>query len=945
MKKLLVLSLCLVAGSLFAQPVIPGEYTDPSNLKKVFDSPRHFKAPVERQFPYMSLYYVKPIVTTDEKVEISYYVTDYNHSQERFRDNTHRFDVYLKIVTETGRELKRTKSDVGAGDGKFAFKPFPKGEYEVCVWAVDRANKLESHRVWHSFRVVTPEDLKIPADKVYAVTADDLKSYEIDNMGDLGRKVLVEVPQPPKKMAFLDQFKMYKEVVTKYAAENPPKRDDGKVGYTVYIPARDGNIIFNSWRALHVVNDPSYDTNKIEQAAIKTAEGLQKLLNDKAAAGFRKVVMLPGTYRMSAFRSLSLPSDMTLDLNGATLKENAFAGVHSVIVRISNVKDAHLVNGTLEGDYFEHYYDALPNNPEWPMGFIISAEATDCSVENVLVKDITGYGAGNGMGKRNGSLHRYHRGLGKFVAGALDPKTGKLVEDRKLQFTSGFVKVEPEKIKRIQISKYLGYQGIASQQWQLTGCWYDKDKNFISSETIYQYREIPIPANAAYLRVTQLNWSLEEANKSGLTICAFFIPRNCTIKNCTFDRARCVGYAASAMRNFLFEGNFFTRCGESAAKCAFDAEDGWDMMQDTTFIANRCRGNMINNSLLTCCGHNFIFEKNDCALHFWGRTHSPCVRDNNLTTGSFYCDSQNRSGYGRFARNTYSRGLSVPQTKSESRLGWDFAFVDMDLTTAQTNNNAWVSLSDTARLVNSKASNRAIAPANAVGCYFENCQVNHIGGGRWNGVVMKGGKFNAFRNKNVFDKCKFTKTSFGNFMDGKQTFMNCEFDGCSFVGISGGSMEFENCRFTNSSMWNGYWVKASNIKFKNCTFDVPGKCFLRLGSYGIGEIEFDSCKATTSAKGGVIFCDISDWRSSNPGDTVAGRITVANCTFGSGFDCAVGCSTFKWGADAKKKNPKKLTKSVTFVSNRNKMFKGAPVLGDLPATIPPPAPANPAEKK
>lgn len=930
MKKLFVLSLCLTSASLFAQPVVPGEYTDPSNLKKVFEPPRYFKAPVERQFPYMSIYYVKPIVTTDEKVEFSYYVTDYNHSQERFCDNSHRFDVHLKVVTPTGEARTRIKENVGAGDGKFAFKPFrKKGEYEVCIWAVNRANNLESHRIWHTFRVVTPEDLEIPADKVYTMTADDLKAYEICNKGDLGRKVLVEVPHPPKKMSFNDQFKMYKEVIAKYIEENSPKVDDGKVGYTVYAPARNGNIIFNSWRALKVVNDPLYDTNKVEQAAIKTAEGLQKLLNDKAAAGFRKVVMLPGTYRISGFSSIRLPSNMTLDLNNAVIKCNAFAGVHGCMVRIADVKNAHLVNGVLEGDYFEHYYDALPGNPEWPLGFSISAESVDCSVENVVVKDITGYGGSNGMGRRNGSLHRYHRGLGKFVPGALDPKTGELIADRKLQFTSGFVKVEPEKVKRAQVSKYLGYQGIASQQWQLVGCWYDKDKKFISSETIYQYREIPIPANAAFLRVTQLNWSLEEANKAGLTICAFFIPRNCIIKNCTFDRARCVGYAASAMRNFLFEGNFITRSGESAAKCAFDAEDGWDMMQDTTFIGNKCSGNMLNNSLLTCCGHNFIFEKNDCALHFWGRTHSPCVRDNKITSGTYYCDSQNRSGYGRFARNAYSRMLSVPQSNGDARLGWDFAFVNMDLMNPDTNSCANVSLSDTARLVNCKASNRNVSPANAVGCCFENCQIGFLKSGIWNGVVMKGGKFNAFRGKNIFDRCDFTKTSFHNFADGKQIFRNCKFDGCSFVGISNGSIEFENCIFTKTSMWNGYWCKASNIKYRNCTFDVPGKCFLRLGSYGIGQIEFDSCKATTDLKSGVIFCDISDWRASKPGDTVAGRISLVNCSFGPGFDSAVGCSSFRWA-------PKKPSKSVTYVTRNVRMAKGASVLGSLPPTIPPP---------
>jgi hypothetical protein len=47
---------------------------------------------------------------------------------------------------------------------------------------------------------------------------------------------------------------------------------------------------------------------------------------------------------------------MTLDLNGATLKENAFTGHGAVVVSIANVRDAHLVNGTIEGDYYEHDY-------------------------------------------------------------------------------------------------------------------------------------------------------------------------------------------------------------------------------------------------------------------------------------------------------------------------------------------------------------------------------------------------------------------------------------------------------------------------------------------------------------------------------------------------------------------------------------------------------------
>ena len=60
------------------------------------------------------------------------------------------------------------------------------------------------------------------------------------------------------------------------------------------------------------------------------------------------------------------------------------------------------------------------------------------------------------------------------------------------------------------------------------------------------------------------------------------------IKMCKYfdgviDNARCVGMAPSAMSNLLFENIEISNSGQSSAKCAFDAEDGWDLMQDVTF--------------------------------------------------------------------------------------------------------------------------------------------------------------------------------------------------------------------------------------------------------------------------------------------------------------------------------------------------------------------------
>ena len=85
------------------------------------------------------------------------------------------------------------------------------------------------------------------------------------------------------------------------------------------------------------------------------------------------------------------------------------------------------------------------------------------------------------------------------------------------------------------------------------------------AETAWQYREMWIHEGAAFLRVSVEAESLDAADKAGLVLAAFRFPANCTVARCTFDNCRCVGYAASAMKNMLFAENFFTRSGESAA--------------------------------------------------------------------------------------------------------------------------------------------------------------------------------------------------------------------------------------------------------------------------------------------------------------------------------------------------------------------------------------------
>lgn len=925
---LLLACAALAASFAAAAPVVPGEFTDPTNLRREAEggSGDGYVAPEHLRFPYISTYYVEPTVTTKQRVSIPFYVTDWDHSKVRFLDDSFRFTVRCTWIGPDGREHETEQRKVPSGDGAFDLGRLPAGEYDVAVWAVDEKGR-ESHRVWHTFRVVEPKELEIPADRVYAVTKADLDAYGIRADGDLGRKVLVEIPDPPEGTKGDAELRFALEALDAYAKTNPPAPRKGAPGYTVLIAAKDGRPVVRSFRKSRIVYDRGYDTNAVEQAAIATAEGLQRLLDDKAAAGFRKVVLAPGTYRVSAFRKIALPDGMTLDLNGATLKENAFTGHGAVVVSIANVRDAHLVNGTIEGDYYEHDYEHSEHNSEWPMGFHIDGAAAYCSVEDVVVRDITGYGGGNGMGRVDGQLHAFHEGIGGYAPGGLDPRDGTVDASETNRCTSGFTSLRKAKgAGRLQVSAYLGYQGIRGPSWQLTGCWYDAEKRFLRSETLYQYRVVPIPEGAEYLRVSVAIPDPGEARNARLTTTLFFIPRNCAVRRCTFDRCRCVGYAASAMKNMLFEDNLFTRSGEAAAKCAFDAEDGWDMMQDVTFRGNRCEENPVNNRLLTCAGHNFVFERNRCGLYFWPRTYSPCVRDNEIDAAVFKCGQRRRSGYGRFERNVYLRSLEAP-ADGDSYQGWYFAFADLDRSAADPEHPFSIRLGANARVVGGSFSGRKVSIPNVFGTRFDGCTIERLDSGRWSGAAVEGGKFAVLNRTNLFERCSFKGVEFASPNGGAQTFEDCTFEDCRFGGLAQASLTFRRCTFRGGSVGSGWWTKPSSIVCEDCEFDATGEHWIKFGTYATGTFRFDRCRIGSSNGACRAFVDLFDWRASE-GDKWPGSVAFRNCTAGEGLGALLGCSTIKAnGYLGRDKDP---TKALDFVFEDNSLAPGAVERAELP---------------
>ncbi len=776
------------------------------------------ETPDHLKFPYVSTYYVKPTVLVGEKVKLEYFVTDWDSSKIRLLDDSFRFDVHLEYG-RSGEPFKvLVNRGVKSGDGVFEIGKLPVGDYTLRVWSVDLRRGLESHRVVHEFRVVRPEDLD-RSKSTYVMTEADLAKYGINNKG---------------------------------ATEEPVK-----------------------------VGEPGW--RELEEMGCSNVAAIAKMIGEMAAAGVHRLVMLPGTYRLSHTGLVEMPDRFTLDLNGATLKENGFTGDKAHLVRFWHVNDSHLVNGILDGDFYEHDYKNSKNSSEGVLGICMIGDCRYCSISNVVIRNITGYGASNGLGvDRTGSLHLFHSYIsGDWTPGSLDPKSGKVVEDA-ARFTSPHQKFRSyiKGSKYLQVSKYLGYQGVVTRSWNMTVCWYGAGGAFISGETAYQYRSMLIPPDAETFRVSVEVSSSDEVRKTGISATNFYLPWNCALVDCKFENCRAVGFAPAAMKNFLVEGNEFTRCGQTLAKCAIDAEDGWDQMQDVTFRGNRFHDNPFHD-LLTCGGHDFVFENNKGAIYLWGRTRSPCVRGNSGGKATFKCDSRIRSGYGRFENNQFgcmNFGNSPYQE-------WDYVLAGL-VFEGTPDSRPVINAGATGRFVDCTFRACQVNSARLERCRLEDCSAQYMEGALWRDVSVSSCTFRNFDKRSTYRDCAFTNTHFANFGKGCDiSFEKCRFEGGDLVGFPSGRATWSSCALNGFAVSPSAWQPAGVLSFEDCDITTTvNRPVLALAPHAIGNIGFAGCRIAGT---GELFC-ATDYRH-HPVEGQSGCLWMSNCTYSAAAPFAVMC--------------------------------------------------------
>lgn len=384
-----------------------------------------------------------------------------------------------------------------------------------------------------------------------------------------------------------------------------------------------------------------------------TTTGLTALCAWASTNGYRKVVLPSGTYALDPASTVNLANGVTLDLNGSTFRQTASNIGDSVMVEIAYCTDAHVINGIIEGDLAGHDYSVDPYS-EHVRGIRLGSKAEYCSFRDLVVKNITGYGSNTTWGAEIAGPPGAptYKWAEAFSLGEVDESTGVVitagVTDRTV---CAMIDITPFMSWDgvIMFGKYMGYQGNATDNWTFTASYYDASSNYISSEVGHYYRRLYPPSNAAKARFT-LHSSVAPARKV-LYVFNAPLPYNCDFINIDHQDVRCVGMVPSGFNNLHVTNNTFTNCGWAQACAAFDAEDGWDGMQDLVFKNNTFNTNP-NSEFVALGGHNFLIEGNTMQFRNHPRSGSLVIRNNTIKSCTFEFGPYSRSGHPRIYDNT-----------------------------------------------------------------------------------------------------------------------------------------------------------------------------------------------------------------------------------------------------------------------------------------------------
>ena len=584
----------------------------------------------------------------------------------------------------------------------------------------------------------------------------------------------------------------------------------GRLSYRDYFEIRVAEPIE---KVIYALTDEDLLTYSIDKTGVdfeNTVKGFNQII-ENLDEKYNYLIIPEGTYQMKYGECISMKDNLTLDLNRShfILQPNQI-GNKNMQMEIKQCYDAHIINGTVEGDYETHDYKNSPNNSEWVSGINMDGRSKYCSYENVTVKNITGYGSNAGMGAdRNGA--GYCWAIQYFT---------RSYNAEKRRYESNLIDLSKFKVEGcnyFQIGLYLGYQGKPSDSWYFNIQFYNESEELIDDFKGYYYRRIYIPDNVKYCKIQNMKNGWMQSN---VCLFAFKVPVNCEFKNVRHEMCRCVGCAPSAMESLRLIDSYFTRCGSNGAKCAFDSEDGWDMMHDF-YMTNTVFENNFLNDWLTCAGHNFLLENNeyDGSMYVWTRCQNYTIRNNkvkNISEGSNKDTHHVRIYNNECSQNISSSKTLIKDCKANRIIG-----------TATRCELKFLSNS------NGLVTNSVYTLDNTIDYLgfpltIKNCEINLE-----EGLTSHLVSFNAYDVSRIFEDCNFNDGKYS--LSNHNRFNSADFINCKFEAVH------ISAEVTTDTTLTGC------ITFKNCELPINGE-LIKLSPYaytrGRVNIVFEGCKIT-----------------------------------------------------------------------------------------------------
>ena len=270
--------------------------------------------------------------------------------------------------------------------------------------------------------------------------------------------------------------------------------------------------------------------NEDETVRFNNALNINTFLKEKRDAGYRKVILLNQTgediYRIdpqgNVNNCVTLPSGLTLDGNGATIRQHVYysptgVGSSCIVRTANNCFDTHLINIKVVGDYAEHNlgprYDEDGNQinqgfeAEGFSGILFGGAF--CSMKDIEMSYISSYAFG---GAGIGSNHATQDLRNSLIKGSINLITGEFVETNQTM-VSGYKDVatfdsggwmNPQNAmdhKFLTVGVQLGYSGLIGPTNLIYLAYYDENKTYLGYHKGMQFCLFERPDNTKYIRI------------------------------------------------------------------------------------------------------------------------------------------------------------------------------------------------------------------------------------------------------------------------------------------------------------------------------------------------------------------------------------------------------------------------------------------------------------